>query len=503
VDDCDTVPAAGDPVFLRTGRVGWTKTDLVILTGSGEMDLELSRTYNSKWNGAGVMGHNWSFKWNRWLEDLGTSIVLHWPGADSLTYSQVSADVYRYRTATVTRETDGTYTLRGTHGGESVFDSAGKRTLIRDRYGKTIMTFSYTAGQLTGIAAGGTREVTLTYNAAGFISQITDHAGRTIQYTYDANDDLVQVRYPATTQFPSGVTIDYAYSSGFAEEPLNHNILQITDGRGNVCAQYAYDSADRCVAHTEGDRVYSWTYDEPTNTMLITDPAGHIREFIFDDDGRVVQETVFTEGYHPDEPAGYVTQREYTARGRIAKEISPSGKTVTYTYQEALSQHQTETPNLSTEAEPWAFCWITEFPLFRWNEEAKRWDAEHHPFTAPQADTADDLAKDPGRVRAQAYDLVLNGTELGSGSVRIHEAALQRKVFEVLGLEDATVQERFGFLLRSQRLVVNRKGDKKEACNNVFNTFNMSIEINQSFIFMEVTCRNQKLTSHFRNLPVD
>jgi len=120
-----------------------------------------------------------------------------------------------------------------------------------------------------------------------------------------------------------------------------------------------------------------------------------------------------------------------------------------FTYQEALSQHQTETPNLSTEAEPWAFCWITEFPLFRWNEEAKRWDAEHHPFTAPQADTADDLAKDPGRVRAQAYDLVLNGTELGSGSVRIHEAALQRKVFEVLGLEDATVQERFGFLLRA------------------------------------------------------
>jgi len=119
------------------------------------------------------------------------------------------------------------------------------------------------------------------------------------------------------------------------------------------------------------------------------------------------------------------------------------------TYQDALSKHQTDKPNLSGEAEPWAFCWITEFPLFRWNEEAKRWDAEHHPFTAPHDDDAGQLTQDPGRVRSRAYDLVLNGVELGSGSVRIHHADLQRKVFDVLGLEDATIQDRFGFLLKA------------------------------------------------------
>ena len=119
------------------------------------------------------------------------------------------------------------------------------------------------------------------------------------------------------------------------------------------------------------------------------------------------------------------------------------------TYQEAQAKHQSDKPNLRTDATPWAFCWVTDFPLFRWDAQAKRWDAEHHPFTAPHPEDVGLLARDPGTVRARAYDLVLNGMELGSGSIRIHQESLQRQVFQVLGLSEATVQERFGFLLKA------------------------------------------------------
>ena len=119
------------------------------------------------------------------------------------------------------------------------------------------------------------------------------------------------------------------------------------------------------------------------------------------------------------------------------------------TYPEAHAKHQTDKPDLRTPENPWAFCWVTDFPLFHWDDEAKRWDAEHHPFTAPHPDDAGRLSADPGKARSRAYDLVLNGTELGSGSIRIHQAALQQEIFKVLGLSEEIVRQRFGFLLQA------------------------------------------------------
>ena len=119
------------------------------------------------------------------------------------------------------------------------------------------------------------------------------------------------------------------------------------------------------------------------------------------------------------------------------------------THQEAVARHKTDKPNLRTEGTPWAFCWVTDFPLFHWSQELNRWEAEHHPFTAPHAEDAGRMSQDPGTVRARAYDLVLNGVELGSGSLRIHHAPLQREVFRLLGLTEEVVHERFGFLLQA------------------------------------------------------
>ena len=100
-----------------------------------------------------------------------------------------------------------------------------------------------------------------------------------------------------------------------------------------------------------------------------------------------------------------------------------------------------------TKADDFAFLWITEFPMLEWDEEAGRYVAVHHPFTAPMDEDLDLIETNPGAVRAKAYDIVLNGYELGGGSIRIHRREIQQKMFELLGFTQEDAQERFGFLL--------------------------------------------------------
>lgn len=95
------------------------------------------------------------------------------------------------------------------------------------------------------------------------------------------------------------------------------------------------------------------------------------------------------------------------------------------------------------------FLWVTEFPMFEWSEEDQRWVAAHHPFTAPKAEDVDKLFSDPEHVSSRAYDLVLNGYELLSGSIRIHDQDLQEKVFEAIGLTMEQAKEKFGFFLEA------------------------------------------------------
>ncbi len=100
-----------------------------------------------------------------------------------------------------------------------------------------------------------------------------------------------------------------------------------------------------------------------------------------------------------------------------------------------------------TKADDFAFLWITEFPMLQWDEEENRYVAVHHPFTAPMDEDLQLLENNPKAVRAKAYDIVLNGYELGGGSIRIHRREIQQKMFELLGFSPEEAQERFGFLL--------------------------------------------------------
>ncbi len=91
--------------------------------------------------------------------------------------------------------------------------------------------------------------------------------------------------------------------------------------------------------------------------------------------------------------------------------------------------------------------WVIDFPLFEWDEDSQRFFAMHHPFTSPKLEDVPFLDTDPGKVRANAYDMVINGVELGGGSIRIHDSKLQKKMFELLGFTDEQAQAQFGFLM--------------------------------------------------------
>jgi aspartyl-tRNA synthetase len=97
----------------------------------------------------------------------------------------------------------------------------------------------------------------------------------------------------------------------------------------------------------------------------------------------------------------------------------------------------------------WNFLWVHEFPMFEWSEEDQRYYAMHHPFTAPRDEDVDRLESEPTACRAKAYDLVLNGTELAGGSIRIHRADVQQKVFKLLDITPEEQEQKFGFLLRA------------------------------------------------------
>ena len=105
--------------------------------------------------------------------------------------------------------------------------------------------------------------------------------------------------------------------------------------------------------------------------------------------------------------------------------------------------------DLNLLEEGWQPLWVTDFPMFEIDKNSKNWTSLHHPFTAPSIDDAEELENNPGKVLSKAYDMVLNGSEIGGGSIRIHNKKMQAKVFQLLNISDAEAQEKFGFLLQA------------------------------------------------------
>jgi aspartyl-tRNA synthetase len=119
------------------------------------------------------------------------------------------------------------------------------------------------------------------------------------------------------------------------------------------------------------------------------------------------------------------------------------------TYKEAMERYKTDKPDLRQGKNGFEFLWVLNFPLFKYSEEEKRWDMEHHPFTSPVPEDIELIEASPEKVRSRAYDLVINGIEIASGSIRIHRRDLQERIFRRIGLDRDEAKERFGFLLEA------------------------------------------------------
>ena len=118
-------------------------------------------------------------------------------------------------------------------------------------------------------------------------------------------------------------------------------------------------------------------------------------------------------------------------------------------YKEAMNKYKSDKPDLRKKKDEWTFCWVTDFPLFEWNGDENRWDPIHHPFCSPKQEDLKKLEKSPGDITARTYDLVLNGNEMASGSIRIHDQKIQDRVFELLNISKKEAELRFGFLLEA------------------------------------------------------
>jgi aspartyl-tRNA synthetase len=114
-------------------------------------------------------------------------------------------------------------------------------------------------------------------------------------------------------------------------------------------------------------------------------------------------------------------------------------------YAEAMEKYKSDKPDVGDGE--YRFCWVVDFPLFEYNDEEKKWQSCHHPFTSPKIDSMELLDGDLSKVKARAYDLILNGQEIAGGSIRIHSSQLQQKIFSILGISDEDAKRKFGFLL--------------------------------------------------------
>lgn len=122
------------------------------------------------------------------------------------------------------------------------------------------------------------------------------------------------------------------------------------------------------------------------------------------------------------------------------------------THEEAMKQYGTDKPDLRKDKNnpnEFAFCWVCDFPLFSYDKETKQWTPEHHMFSSPKAEFLETMEQDPGKVKGDLYDVVLNGVELGSGSIRISNPELQERVMKIVGIDKEDARKKFGFLLEA------------------------------------------------------
>lgn len=342
--NCDPCKKArGSPVYVSTGHLIWTETDVVL---KGRPRLAISRTFNSNDPRDGLFGNGWS---------VGCDVGLYKAtNGNQMEYIHRNADGKRYthtqladgsvqpppgRFERVLPQANGTAILQFQDGRAQQFRADGLLAADIDRNSNRI-NYSYDASaRLTSISDANGRALALNYNATGRVSSVVDHTGRTWAYVYDANGSLVSVTDPA------GGVRRYQYAdytptgSGFTYRRL----IQITDESGVAVLAVTY-SAGRVVTYTEGANTFTYTHTPTTRQASKRDSLGSLWRYTYNADGlitQVIDPVNATTGYVYDangrntrrtDPLGSNWDATYDAEGRILTTATPLGETISFAY---------------------------------------------------------------------------------------------------------------------------------------------------------------------------
>lgn len=352
--------SAGDPVYLHSGEFYYQCEELIV-PGRG-MDLVLRHFYKSGMNHNGAFGFGWTFNYHERLVTAANGDVILVSDnfrRDEFEYDSIE-DKYLSPSGyfdELVNNPDGTWTRHFRDGMKRHYDVDGKLTSIVDRNDNTI-SFQYDpAGLLPimGVAARSEnpteriivgydyrltqitdtvgRTYDFTYNTDGRLDYMTDYAGRVIDYTYDpVTDDLLTVTLPVTDQYPSGVTKNFAYIN-------DHNLVSITDGRGQTFVTNRYDSSDRVYEQDLGEGTYHFDYSVAGQTS-VTDRNGNETTYKFNAAGNPIEIKKLTRGLRAEDPESYITRYIYNNESLLRSIIQPNGNGVTYTYDSMGTEQQ-------------------------------------------------------------------------------------------------------------------------------------------------------------------
>jgi len=344
-ESCGTNPV--DPVYLDRGEFIYRSTDLM-LPGRG-INLELKREYRSNSAYHSQFGYGWDINYNMKIRKMSDGSFTFLTGTNRKEGIQAGGQGPAGFYDTLEVQPNGTYILTRKNGDKVFFNADGNATRMEDRFGN-FLTFTYdpagklpligpsayfvnqTEGvvaleyRLTRVEDAQGRYFQFFYDARGRLDYVVDSAGRTVDYEYDANNDLKSITSPVVEEYPDGLTTSFTYDT-------KHKLETVTNPRNQTFVTNVYNSDGKVESQTLlGRGITALVYNTTNHTTDITDRKGFRTLWTYDPDGRPIRREQFTAGFHAGEPTSYITIYEYDTNGELKKTIFPRGNIIENTY---------------------------------------------------------------------------------------------------------------------------------------------------------------------------
>ncbi len=340
-----TLAHRGDPVTLHSGE--FTYTLPVFNLPGNNLPLNFNIHYRSQTNFAGVFGHNWDHSFNKRIVDDGLSATVYDGMGTQMKFVQNADGSYQTPKGYFDKLTKSTTGYKVEKPGKVAwdFDLDGNFTKYSDRYGNNL-TFQYDAqGKLVSVTETRGKKITFGYDQLDRINRATDWSGRAFSFSYDNNGDMTAITTPTTPEFPQGLTTKFTYSAGNGsdKEKLNHNILTVTDPKGQVFVKNTYNAEDRVSQQVNGTGTIKYAYtlnssDQEVDVNTVTDANGNVTKFTFDRIGHITKKETITRGLQTGAPASYITTYKYNDDGNMIERRNQRGNGFRYTYDTANPQ---------------------------------------------------------------------------------------------------------------------------------------------------------------------